>query len=67
MCYTGLSYSDLRNLSLNDLHTSMVGKRLIKISRNKTNEYSMVPLMNKAEALISKYKDYRNCNNDCFI
>jgi integrase len=44
MCYTGLSYSDLRNLSLNDLHTSMVGKRLIKISRNKTNEYSMVPI-----------------------
>lgn len=58
MCYTGLSYSDLRNLSQSDLHTSMVGKRLIKISRNKTNEYSMVPLMNKAEALISKYKDY---------
>lgn len=58
MCYTGLAYSDLKNLSLNEIHMSMGGKRVIKICRHKTNEFSMVPLMNKAEDIIRKYKDY---------
>jgi site-specific recombinase XerD len=58
MCYTGLSYSDLRKLTSNDIHTSIGGKRVIKINRHKTDEFCMVPLMNKAEAIIDKYKEY---------
>jgi len=58
MCYTGLSYSDLRKLSSNDIHTSIGGKRVIKINRHKTDEFCMVPLMNKAEGIIDKYKEY---------
>jgi site-specific recombinase XerD len=58
MCYTGLSYSDLRKLTSNDIHTSIGGKRVIKINRHKTDELCMVPLMNKAEAIIDKYKEY---------
>jgi integrase/recombinase XerD len=58
MCYTGLSYSDLRKLTSNDIHTSIGGKRVIKINRHKTDEFCMVPLMNKAEVIIDKYKEY---------
>ncbi len=60
MCYTGLSYSDLKNLSYSQIHQSIGSKRIIKLQRHKTDEYCMVPLMDKAEALISKYKDHHS-------
>lgn len=58
MCYTGLSYSDLKNLSYSQIHQSIGSKRIIKLQRHKTDEHCMVPLMDKAEALITKYKDH---------
>jgi site-specific recombinase XerD len=58
MCYTGLSYSDLKNLNFNQIYQSIGKKRIIKLQRHKTDEYCMVPLMDKAEALISKYMDH---------
>ncbi len=59
MCYTGLSYSDLKNLSYSQIHQSIGSKRIIKLQRHKTDEHCMVPLMDKAEELISKYKDHQ--------
>lgn len=60
MCYTGLSYSDLKNLSYSQIHQSIGSKRIIKLQRHKTDEYCMVPLMHKAEQLISKYIEHPN-------
>lgn len=60
MCYTGLSYSDLKNLSYSQIHQSIGTKRIIKLQRHKTDEYCMVPLMDKAEQLISKYFEHPN-------
>ena len=55
MCYTGLAYSDLRNLGYHQIFKSIAGKRIIKLQRHKTDEHCMVPLMQKAELLIAKY------------
>lgn len=60
MCYTGLSYSDLKNLSYSQIYQSIGSKRIIKLQRHKTDEYCMVPLMDKAEQLISKYIEHPN-------
>ena len=58
MCYTGLSYSDLKMLSQNDIQTSINGNKIIKISRKKTNEYCMIPIISKTQQLIDKYKSH---------
>ena len=63
MCYTGLAYSDLKALSNNHIHKSIGGKRIIKIQRHKTDEYCMIPLMDKAEQLILKYNGYPSIAN----
>ncbi len=65
MCYTGLAYSDLKSLTHNQIFKSIGGKRIIKLQRNKTDENCMVPLMVKAESLITKYQDHpAKLNND---
>lgn len=58
MCYTGLSYSDLKNLTHHQIYKSIGGKRIIKLQRHKTDEHCMVPLMHKAELLITKYLNH---------
>ena len=58
MCYTGLSYSDLKNLTYHQIYKSIGGKRIIKLQRHKTDEHCMVPLMIKAELLITKYLNH---------
>lgn len=63
MCYTGLAYSDLKALSNNHIHVSIGGKRIIKIQRHKTDEYCMIPIMDKAEQLILKYNGYPSIAN----
>ena len=63
MCYTGLAYSDLKNLTYSQIFQSMGSKRIIKLQRHKTDEHCMVPLMDKAESLINKYKDHQAKSN----
>ena len=58
MAYTGLSYSDMAALRPNDIQLTVYGKKIIKISRQKTSEYCMIPLIGKAEVLISQYKEH---------
>lgn len=58
MCYTGISYSDLKALKSEDIQTSINGGRIIKFSRKKTNEYCMIPLVEKAQRLIIKYMEH---------
>ena len=63
MCYTGLAYSDLKNLTNSQIFQSIGSRRIIKLQRHKTDEHCMVPLMDKAEALIAKYKDHQAKSN----
>jgi site-specific recombinase XerD len=58
MSYTGLSYGDLNALTKNDIQLSINGNKIIKISRKKTREYCMIPLISKAEAIINKYNNH---------
>lgn len=55
-CLTGLSFSDLRSLSLMELVT-LSDKTWIYRSRKKTKRPFEVPLLPQAQALIDKYAD----------
>ena len=61
MCYTGISYSDLKSLRHDDIQSTINGGRIIKFSRKKTNEYCMIPLIDKAQNLILKYQSNQKC------
>ena len=57
MCYTGLSYSDLASLKAKDIQISITGKKVIKINRNKTDEFCIIPVIDKANEIINEYQN----------
>jgi site-specific recombinase XerD len=68
MCYTGLSYSDLQQLKKDNIQTTINGNKIIKISRKKTSEYCMIPLVSKALSIIEKYSNNPFVvNNGCAL
>lgn len=56
-CFTGLSYSDVANLTSNNL-CSFNGEKWILIRRQKTDVSSKIPLLPQAQEILEKYKDY---------
>lgn len=54
-CYTGLAYSDLAKLTVNDITTEINGQKKIVIYRQKTKSRSIIPLSSKALKIIKKY------------
>lgn len=65
MTQTGLSYSDLKALSWNHIDN---GLKLIRISRKKSKEYCVIPLMPQAQSIMKKYKNHpvAEYNSKCF-
>lgn len=57
-CYTGLSYIDAITLTEDNLVISIEGDRWIHTSRQKTGNVVKVPLLDKADQLIEKYKGH---------
>lgn len=57
-CYTGLSYSDIANLSEDKLITGGDENLWIVIDRIKTDTRCRIPLLPKAKAIIQKYKNH---------
>jgi integrase len=55
-CYTGLSYIDVKELTIHQIVIGMDHKYWIHTKREKTNELVKVPLLPKALAIINKYK-----------
>jgi site-specific recombinase XerD len=55
-CYTGLSYSDVLNLTIRDIHVGLDGETWLVINRKKTGVQSNVPLLPEAVKLVDKYK-----------
>jgi site-specific recombinase XerD len=56
-CYTGLSYSDVVNLTEQYISTGIDGEKWIFTNRIKTNTSCRIPILPVAQAVIEKYKD----------
>lgn len=54
-CYTGLSYTDVYNLTPNNVSIGIDGERWIFTHRQKTETASRIPLLPPALAILEKY------------
>jgi integrase/recombinase XerD len=55
--FTGLSYIDLYNFSMDNIHCKLDGTKYIVVARQKTGVNSILPLLPEAEKIIQKYSD----------
>ena len=55
-CYTGLSYVDVKELTLNQITSGIDNNHWIFTKREKTNETVKIPILPKALQIIGKYK-----------
>jgi site-specific recombinase XerD len=62
VCYTGLSYSDMKLLTRDSLSIGIDGNNWIIYEREKTGVRAPIPLMNQAQAIVDKYKDDPECS-----
>ena len=58
-CFTGLSYSDIRNLSLQHFRKEKDGSQWIVINRQKTGNESFIRLLDIPKQIIEKYRPER--------
>lgn len=61
VCYTGLSYSDLFELSPEDITKGIDGKNWVIYEREKTGVRASIPILPPAQFIIDKYKDDPEC------
>ena len=52
-CFTGLAFSDLKKLRIEDVYTLSDGRRYLSICRTKTQNGSIVPLLPIAEEILA--------------
>lgn len=57
-CYTGLAYSDVKQLQFENIVIGINGDRWIKMARKKTKAMSSIPLLPTAEQIIEKYSQH---------
>jgi len=62
-CYTGLAYSDVKLLKLENIVIGINRDRWIKMARKKTKAMSSIPLLPTAEKIIEKYSQHPNVVN----
>ena len=62
-CYTGLSYVDVKELTLNQITKGIDNNYWIFTKREKTNETVKIPLLPKALDIINKYKNLSKSTN----
>ena len=55
-CYTGLPYQEMATLKKENLIDGFDGRKWINIYRQKTKKHLRVPLLSKAEQILSKYE-----------
>jgi len=53
--FTGVAYSDLKNLAVSNIITGVDGKKWLEIKRQKTNSRSSLPLLPIANEIYKKY------------
>ncbi|WP_203296584.1 site-specific integrase [Luteirhabdus pelagi] len=57
-CYTGLSYTDVKNLTENEIHRGIDGDYWIFSTRGKNGQPYKVPLLPKALDILDFYKEH---------
>jgi len=57
-CYTGLAFTEMRNLKKNHIVTEFDGQEWIKMKRQKTDKTIAIPLLSKAKDVLCKYGGY---------
>jgi site-specific recombinase XerD len=62
--FTGLSYSDLKNLRYKNIQVNEDGSRWIVINRRKTGAASYIPLLDIPSQIIDKYRDSKFAGMD---
>lgn len=62
-CYTGLSYVDVKELTLNQITRGIDNNFWIFTKREKTNELVKIPILPKALKVIDKYKNDAEMTN----
>jgi integrase len=67
-CYTGLSYIDVKELTIHQIVKRMDNKYWIHTKREKTNEPVRVPILPKALEIVEKYKLISQLtNSECLL
>lgn len=64
VCYTGLSYSDLKKTTSVNISKGIDGKNWIIYERVKTGVRASIPLLPAAQAILDKYKNDPECGAD---
>jgi len=64
VCYTGFSYSDLFILTPECITKGIDGKNWIIYEREKTGVRASIPILQKAQAIIDKYKGDLECQKE---
>ncbi len=59
-CYTGLSYIDVKNLTRDNIINGVNGKDWIYCRREKSQTPMKIPLLEKAQLILEKYKSLEN-------
>jgi site-specific recombinase XerD len=62
--FTGLSYSDLKDLKHSDIQANKDGSRWIVINRRKTGAASYIPLLDIPLQILNRYKDTKYVGTD---
>ncbi len=62
-CYTGLSYSDIKQLSQSHIIHIDSNETWISIDRVKTSNRCRIPLLPKAKTILDKYANHPKCIN----
>jgi site-specific recombinase XerD len=62
--FTGLSYSDLKDLKHSDIQANKDGSRWIVINRRKTGAASYIPLLEIPLQILNRYKDTKYAGID---
>jgi site-specific recombinase XerD len=63
-CYTGLAYIDVFNLTTNNISLGIDGEKWIFTHRQKTETASRIPLLTPALAIMDKYANHPQANNN---
>ena len=66
-CYTGLAFSDVKEMTIENIQIGVDNNRWIIKKRKKTNIVSKIPLLDISAKIIEKYKDYPRSNNTTFL
>ncbi|RZJ79296.1 MAG: site-specific integrase, partial [Chryseobacterium sp.] len=66
-CYTGLAYTDVKNLRKNHINKGIDGEQWIVKVRQKTNTRSAIPILPQAQILLDKYADHPMCEGNMLL